>query len=400
MNQARRTIRTAVGILGLTLLAWGASAPWAQAQVGHRLLPSEPLSNAELSDLMASATPMILTREGPGDLPAPLNIPVAPAAAEGPMRIHPGSPGQGLSGHRVQQEYTTPANGPGSAVEPLDYGSGNRNTIYHFSDYLLAPYPVSTYPYRAAGKLFFTLHGFDFVCSAALISRSIIVTAGHCVNDGDGTFASRAVFVPAYSESAPEDLFGRCSVTHIWTTPEWNSGLGLAFEHDVAVALCDRVEGRRVRDNPLIGDLTGWLGFCYRNCRMPFFMDTQIGYPVNYYGGGEMTISQHLAETVTGVIGGWPTGAYVHGSGMGGGASGGPHIMNSGAIDETATPSEFPDRNVTLAVSSFIINGAPGMMASVALTDANNSINFRRMYNLACRVSRRTLGRDSCERIL
>lgn len=396
---ARLTPGNVVGVLGVCMLAWGAAPGGAQAQVGHRLTPSAPVTEADFAALVASATPMTLTRDGPGDLPAPQSLAIDPAASEGPMRIHPGAPGRGLPTNILQQNAAAPSGDAGAPVAPMDVGAGNLASIYHYSDYLQAPYPVDRYPYRAAGKLFFTLHGFNFVCTAALIAPSIIVTAGHCTNDGAGEFDSSAVFVPAYSASAGDYPFGYCSVTNIWTTPEWNSGLGLAFEYDVAVALCGPVEGASQHVGRLIGRATGWLGFCWRNCRMPYFQDTQIGYPVNYYGGGEMTISHHLAETVSGVIGGIPTGGYVHGSGMGGGSSGGPHVLNPGEIDETSTPGELPDRNVTLAVTSFSVGGVPDMLASIALTGANNTINFRLLYNLACRESRRTLGRRSCDLI-
>ena len=41
----------------------------------------------------------------------------------------------------------------------------------------------TVYPYRAAGKLFFTQPGVgDFLCSAGVISRRVVATAGHCVH--------------------------------------------------------------------------------------------------------------------------------------------------------------------------------------------------------------------------
>ena len=49
----------------------------------------------------------------------------------------------------------------------------------------------STYPYRAVGKLVFTVNGQSSWCAASLIRRSIIVTAAHCIQDfgsGASTF--------------------------------------------------------------------------------------------------------------------------------------------------------------------------------------------------------------------
>jgi hypothetical protein len=39
-----------------------------------------------------------------------------------------------------------------------------------------------TYPFRAAGKLFFSDNGGSFICSASLIGKGLVVTAAHCVS--------------------------------------------------------------------------------------------------------------------------------------------------------------------------------------------------------------------------
>ena len=47
--------------------------------------------------------------------------------------------------------------------------------------------------------MFFTLGGNDYVCSGtALLSgnKSVVWTAGHCVNEGPGEFATNWEFVP------------------------------------------------------------------------------------------------------------------------------------------------------------------------------------------------------------
>ncbi|UUZ47306.1 S1 family peptidase [Massilia sp. B-10] len=42
------------------------------------------------------------------------------------------------------------------------------------------------YPYVTVGKLFFSIGGSPFVCSASVIQRRVVVTAGHCVHSGTG----------------------------------------------------------------------------------------------------------------------------------------------------------------------------------------------------------------------
>lgn len=56
-----------------------------------------------------------------------------------------------------------------------------------------------TYPISTVGKLFFTLPGVgNFVCSASVIGRSTLATAGHCVSDGAGGWATNMLFCPSF----------------------------------------------------------------------------------------------------------------------------------------------------------------------------------------------------------
>ncbi|MEU8271741.1 serine protease, partial [Sphaerisporangium sp. NPDC049002] len=54
---------------------------------------------------------------------------------------------------------------------------------------------------RTTGRVFLTLRGLDYVCSASSVrSRNldVVVTAGHCAKDGSGPWAENWTFVPAY----------------------------------------------------------------------------------------------------------------------------------------------------------------------------------------------------------
>ena len=65
--------------------------------------------------------------------------------------------------------------------------------------------PYTQAPTSTHGKVFFTLGGSDYVCSGtALLSgnKSVVWTAGHCVNEGPGDFATNWEFVPAYKDGA------------------------------------------------------------------------------------------------------------------------------------------------------------------------------------------------------
>ena len=65
--------------------------------------------------------------------------------------------------------------------------------------------PYTQAPTSTHGKVFFTLGGGDYVCSGtALLSgnKCVVWTAGHCVNEGPGAFATNWEFVPAYKDGA------------------------------------------------------------------------------------------------------------------------------------------------------------------------------------------------------
>ncbi len=60
-------------------------------------------------------------------------------------------------------------------------------------------------PVKHIGKIFFTLGGSNYVCSGNSVTatnKSTVSTAGHCLNEGPGAYATNFVFVPAYLNGA------------------------------------------------------------------------------------------------------------------------------------------------------------------------------------------------------
>jgi len=56
---------------------------------------------------------------------------------------------------------------------------------------------------RSTGRVLFSLPSGDYICSGSVVSeasstQSIVLTAGHCVVENDGTFASNWVFLPEF----------------------------------------------------------------------------------------------------------------------------------------------------------------------------------------------------------
>jgi V8-like Glu-specific endopeptidase len=93
----------------------------------------------------------------------------------------------------VQPQTTPPFVPPATPTDFGNYSPFQRWT--HFGNY-------NTYPISTIGKLFFTQRGLDFVCSASVIARNTIATAGHCLHDGSGVpagFSTNVRFCPGYA---------------------------------------------------------------------------------------------------------------------------------------------------------------------------------------------------------
>jgi V8-like Glu-specific endopeptidase len=97
------------------------------------------------------------------------------------------------------------------------------------------------------GKVFFTLTGVNYVCSGsstASTNESVVVTAGHCVNEGPGAFATNFAFVPAYDDGARP--YGTFTASELLTTTQWqNSG---DFNLDVGFAVMSPLGGVTLTD--------------------------------------------------------------------------------------------------------------------------------------------------------
>ncbi len=128
---------------------------------------------------------------------------------------------------------------------PLPWTSQEVTTAYTQA-------PTSTH-----GKVFFTLGGVDYVCSGtALLSgnKSVVWTAGHCVNEGPGAFATNWQFVPAYKDgSAPLGVY---VADNLFTSSGWGNSGDFSYDFGAAVvspsggtALTDRVGGRGISFN-------------------------------------------------------------------------------------------------------------------------------------------------------
>ncbi|MDQ4085550.1 MAG: peptidase [Actinomycetota bacterium] len=100
---------------------------------------------------------------------------------------------------------------------------------------------------ETTGKVFFTLGGTDYVCSGSATTstnRDVVLTAGHCVNEGPGDYATKWAFVPGYDDGARP--FGTFTARQLVTTSQW-AGSG-DFDYDVGLAVMNTLGGEHLTD--------------------------------------------------------------------------------------------------------------------------------------------------------
>lgn len=119
---------------------------------------------------------------------------------------------------------------------PVTYGTATTGAGVELQAASEAPVPT-------IGKVFFTLGGRNYVCSANSVSAangSTVATAGHCLHSGKGKYASRFVFVPAYENGAAP--YGQWAATSLSAPIQWTKGGDLTY--DTGFAKVGTLNGR------------------------------------------------------------------------------------------------------------------------------------------------------------
>lgn len=102
---------------------------------------------------------------------------------------------------------------------------------------------------RTTGRVFLTIGGVDFVCSAGTVksaNRDVVVTAGHCVKDGTGAWADNWTFVPGY-EAGGGKPFGSYTARRMFVAGPWSREANDSYDVGM-VALNPSASGRHVSD--------------------------------------------------------------------------------------------------------------------------------------------------------
>lgn len=251
-------------------------------------------------------------------------------------RVIPGGMGDGKE--TPIQLFMDKAGGQGAAMllDTPRYG-------YEYSDELL-PFSTSrvdiqkvkpahptqlskSYPYSAAGKLFFKVDGDAYVCSASLIKPGLVVTAAHCVAGfGENRFYTNFEFIPAYHNgTAP---YGKWKAESVVVFSSYLDGTascidGVVCDNDIAVMRM------KPAGKTYPGNKAGWYGigvdgYSYSDGHVQI---TQLGYPVSHDKGKLMQRTDSVGIVEHDML----DNTYI-GSRQTGGSSGGPWLVNFGQI--------------------------------------------------------------------
>jgi V8-like Glu-specific endopeptidase len=228
----------------------------------------------------------------------------------------------------------------------------------------------NTYPWVAVGKLFFTgALGGNFVCSASVINRRVLATAGHCVYDSAvNRFHSNFLFVPGYDNGASP--FGSFTWSYAATTGSWAAGTGgvpNAADFGVIVA-ADKVVGGVPRR---IGELTGFLG--WKTLALLGNNVSANGYPVNLDSG--LRLQRTSAHVLRSAV---PNSAEM-GSDQRGGSSGSAWVQDWG-VASIGQPGRELGGNVMVGITSY------GPVALTPRYQGSSILNneWMQILNLAC----------------
>lgn len=196
------------------------------------------------------------------------------------------------------------------------------------------PYPYSRWengaaywqwPYSTMGKVFFTnaTNGLNYVCSGTAVNtenRSVVWTAGHCVNGGGSgaTWHRNWAFVPARKDGW--NPYGIWYARELWSLNGWINSAN--FRYDQGVAVLYRNNGRA------LANVVGGQGIAWNQARNTWYYS--FGYPAAAPFGGERQIICSAPYGLDDTPWPWWDGPNTNGIGcdMTGGSSGGGWMRN------------------------------------------------------------------------
>ncbi|MCU1434599.1 MAG: hypothetical protein JWR71_1324 [Pseudarthrobacter sp.] len=198
---------------------------------------------------------------------------------------------------------------------------------------------ASETPVSHIGKVFFTLGGANYVCSAnsvASANRNTVSTAGHCLNEGPGAFATKFTFVPAYLNGAAP--YGKWTAKALYAPTQWSSSGSM--QYDTGFAVMSQLNGRN------LADVVGASGVQFNAARGLTYK--AFGYPAASPFNGESL------KSCTGTATNDPYNPQFNSQGipcnMTGGSSGGPWFIgsSSGGYQNSVNSYGYGSKSTTM----------------------------------------------------
>jgi hypothetical protein len=217
---------------------------------------------------------------------------------------------------KARMRNAKPADGGQADAAPARVARGESTTVQDTPGAQASPQATSATISSTTGKVFFTLGGSNFVCSGSATSSTngdVVSTAGHCVNEGPGAFATNWAFVPAYNNGSRP--YGTWTARTLVTTSAWaNQG---DINYDGGFAVMNTLNGAHLTD------VVGGQGIGFNLARGLTY--NAYGYPAAAPFNGE-TLKSCSGTASDDVWGGTQSQAIT--CDMTGGSSGGPWLVS------------------------------------------------------------------------
>ncbi|TQJ57967.1 V8-like Glu-specific endopeptidase [Arthrobacter sp. SLBN-83] len=185
-----------------------------------------------------------------------------------PERMQSAVPGDTLAGKALERGNRSSALFVEKGKPATTKGTKGKPTI-----------AKSENPVSHIGKVFFTLGGANYVCSGNAVTsanRSTVATAGHCVNEGPGAYATNFIFVPEYENgNAP---YGKWAAKALYAPTQWVNNGDMTYDTGFAVVAPDT-------NGDLLTDIVGGSGTAFNQARGLTY--TSYGYPAAAPFNGE-----------------------------------------------------------------------------------------------------------------
>ena len=341
----------------LTPLAFIAALPaLLQAQV-------EVIPRVEAQAIATTVVPARAGDEGPlrYDAQPPVDrdsyVPRMPVFEPRPASAAPSHPVSYDTLTGIETEHPVPMGpfGPLGSVAGSSFGAAVEQQGYQNLGSPPTAVNATVSPWQVHARMWFhdTLGG-SFVCSGTLIDPRTLLTAGHCVHEGNGGgWMTNVVVSPAWD--GDDDAFGSANGVQLSTWSAWSTSGDWNYD-----------QGYVRLDRP-VGLLSGWFGYSYNNDNAWWSSTTLhgIGWPGGcfagapdqlYYAGG--TFPSVTDYTITSPVN-WP--CWAGGMSGGGiywidGASRIVGAVNSNGLGKPSQTTSLTCNKITAGKYDYIAN--------------------------------------------